>query len=406
MSTTGTCSAIRAPASRIWWTLAPASSASVAAAWMTGPSASGSRERHAELDHVGAVVGVGDRDPHRGLDVGEAAHQVRHQRGAPARAKAARSAAPPGERAPGRASPSERALWASFAAHASPSLSSASARSLSPRPDRQIRSTVSAVAVSRPAPSTQATAWADSSAGMIPSSSARRWKACSACVVGDALVGRAAGVAQPRVLGAGAGVVEAGADRVRLEDLAVLVLHDRAVGAVQDAAAAADGERRTVAAGLDPLPRRLGADQLHAGVVDERDEGADRVRAAADAGDHAVGQPAGLLEDLRARLVADDPLQVAHERGERRGADARADHVVGVADVGDPVADRRADGLLERARCPRPRAPRARRAAPCAARWAPGGACPRCPCRRCTRAPSARTRWRWRRRASPRRSRR
>ena len=45
-------------------------------------------------------------------------------------------------------------------------------------------------------------------------------------VVGHRDVARAAGVAQPRVLGADARVVEAGRDRVRLEDLAVVVLQD------------------------------------------------------------------------------------------------------------------------------------------------------------------------------------
>ena len=47
------------------------------------------RERHAELHQVGAGFGVGRADRDRGLDVGEAAHQVGHQRGA---------AAPRGER--------------------------------------------------------------------------------------------------------------------------------------------------------------------------------------------------------------------------------------------------------------------------------------------------------------------
>ena len=40
--------------------------------------------------------------------------------------------------------------------------------------------------------------------------------------------------------------------------------------AVQHAAAPADGQRRAVAAGLDPLARGLDADQRHAGVVEER----------------------------------------------------------------------------------------------------------------------------------------
>src|SRR3954452_22368003 len=65
-------------------------------------------------------------------------------------------------------------------------------------------------------------------------------------VVAHGDVGRAAAVAQPGVLRAGAGVVEAGGDRVRLGDLALVVLHDRAERAVQHAGTAARGERRAV----------------------------------------------------------------------------------------------------------------------------------------------------------------
>ena len=166
-------------------------------------------------------------------------------------------------------------------------------------------------------------------------------------LVGDGEVAGAALIAQPRVLGPRAGVVQSGGDRVGLEDLAVLVLHDRRVGAVEDPGRAGDGERRAVTAGLDPLPRRLDADQTHRLVGDERDEHADRVRTAPDARDHAVGQAPGGLEDLGAGLVADDALQIAHHRGVGRRAHARADDVVGGLDVGDPVADGGRDGLLE-----------------------------------------------------------
>ena len=118
------------------------------------------------------------------------------------------------------------------------------------------------------------------------------------------------------------------------------------------------------------------------------------------------GSRPGLVEQLRARLVADAALEVAHQRRVRRRPDARADHVVRGVHVRDPVADRRGHGLLERARAGvDARAPR-RRAAACAARSAPGGACPRCPCRRRTRGRAARTPWPPPRRAGRRRSRR
>ena len=168
--------------------------------------------------------------------------------------------------------------------------------------------------------------------------------------VGDRHVAGAAAVAQPGVLGAGAGVVQAGRDRVRLEDLAVLVLHDRRERAVQHTGQARGGQRRAVPAGLDALAGRLDPDQPDLGVIHERLEHADRVRAAAHARDHTVGQTAGPLEDLGPRLVADHPLEVPDQRRVRRRAHARADDVVGRLDVRDPVADGRRHRLLERAR--------------------------------------------------------
>ena len=103
-------------------------------------------------------------------------------------------------------------------------------------------------------------------------------------------------------------------------------------------------------------PPRLAApaastpDQAHVGVVDEAREDADRVRAAADARDDDLGQPPLGLEHLRARLAPDHRLQLAHDLGVRRRAHARADQVVGRLDVRDPVADRLARRLLQRAR--------------------------------------------------------
>ena len=60
-----------------------------------------------------------------------------------------------------------------------------------------------------------------------------------------------------------------------------------------------------MAAGGEALAGRLDPDERDAVVGRERREGPDRVRAAADAGDDAPGQPPAALEQLRARLVAD-----------------------------------------------------------------------------------------------------
>ena len=110
----------------------------------------------------------------------------------------------------------------------------------------------------------------------------------------------------------------------------------------RDVAAA---DRRGVQVGA--VAARLDADQPH-GVVAEGVERPDRVRAAADAGDDGVGQPARLRLHLGARLAADHRLQLAHERGVGVRAGGRADQVVRRLDVRDPVADGLVHGLLER----------------------------------------------------------
>ena len=88
-------------------------------------------------------------------------------------------------------------------------------------------------------------------------------------VVGDRHVAGPAAVAQLGVLGADARVVEAGGDRVRLEDLAVVVGEHRRERAVEDAGAPGD-ERGAVAAAVEPLAAGLDADQLDRLVVEER----------------------------------------------------------------------------------------------------------------------------------------
>ena len=139
-----------------------------------------------------------------------------------------------------------------------------------------------------------------------------------------------------------------------LDRLAVLVLQHVRLGAVQHAGTTAfDGCR--VARGVDAVAGRLDAVELDALVVEERVEHADRVGAAADARDDGVGQPADLVEQLRARLFADDLLEVAHHRGERMRAGGGSEDVVGRLDAGDPVAVGVVDRVLERARAGRDR---------------------------------------------------
>ncbi len=150
------------------------------------------------------------------------------------------------------------------------------------------------------------------------------------------------------MLGADAGVVEAGRDRVGQGDLARVVLEHIRVGALEHARAGGEEPRGVVAenlaaaAGLDPA-------QGDARVGEEGVEDADGVGAAAHTGDHHVGQAALGGEHLLAGLAADHTLEVAHHGRVGVGAKGRAEQVVALG-VGHPVAHRLVDGVFERAR--------------------------------------------------------
>src|SRR3546814_10908873 len=86
-----------------------------------------------------------------------------------------------------------------------------------------------------------------------------------------------------------AGIIEPGRDRMRLGDLAVVVLEEIGAVAVEHAGYAAV-EARGVGAGRDPAPRRFDAEHRYLRVVEERVEQPDRVRSAADRGDEQIGK--------------------------------------------------------------------------------------------------------------------
>ncbi|MDR8822196.1 hypothetical protein FEQ05_05940 [Burkholderia pseudomultivorans] len=120
---------------------------------------------------------------------------------------------------------------------------------------------------------------------------------------------------------------------------------------MQHARAAGD-QRRRVMAGVEAVAGRFDADQLHRCIVDIRIEDAHRVRAAADARNHRIGLPAREFGHLHLALVADHALEVAHHHRVRVRVRARdrADDVERVLDVGDPVAHRFVQRVLQRAR--------------------------------------------------------
>jgi hypothetical protein len=136
---------------------------------------------------------------------------------------------------------------------------------------------------------------------------------------------------------------------MRLEDLAVVVLQKVGAVAVQHAGTARR-QRRGMAPGLDPLARGLDADELDVRVREVRMEDAHRVAAAADARDHDVGLAAGVARHLLEALAADHALEVAHHHRVRVRARDGADDVERRLDVGDPVAHRLVERVLQRLR--------------------------------------------------------
>ena len=78
-------------------------------------------------------------------------------------------------------------------------------------------------------------------------------------------------------------------------------------------------------------------------------EQAHRVRATADAGVQAVGQPAFGGHHLFARLAPDHRLEIAHELGIGMRAGDGTDDVEGILNVGHPIAQGLVHGIFQRA---------------------------------------------------------
>src|SRR5882672_12733305 len=99
---------------------------------------------------------------------------------------------------------------------------------------------------------------------------------------------------------------------MRLLDLAMCILQQHGIASLQHAGPP-ERERSAVIAELEAAAARFDAENLDARVRNERMKHADRIRAAADTGDDGVRQFPDLCQRLRARLAADDRLQLAHE---------------------------------------------------------------------------------------------
>ncbi len=166
--------------------------------------------------------------------------------------------------------------------------------------------------------------------------------------VRDRLVLRPPDRRQVRVLRTDARVVEPGGDAVALDGLAVLVLHQVGLGALQHAFAA-ERDAGRVPTGLDAVTARFEAVQTDRLVVEERLEDAHRVRPATDARGDRVRQASDAVEHLLPRFFADHLVELAdHLREGVRTGDG-AQQVVRGLDVRHPVAEGVVDGVLQRA---------------------------------------------------------
>lgn len=95
---------------------------------------------------------------------------------------------------------------------------------------------------------------------------------------------------------------------------------------------------RGVAAGKNALSTGFNTDEADIWVVEEGVEDADGVGATANASGDGVREALGLLKDLFAGFFTDDTVKVADHGRVWMCAIGCAEDVVGVADVGDPVA--------------------------------------------------------------------
>ncbi len=170
--------------------------------------------------------------------------------------------------------------------------------------------------------------------------------------IGNGSVSGATLIGKPGVFGADGGVIETGGNGMSGGDLAVLVLQHVGVSALEDAGARTGetlvgGQACGVFAKTLAAAARLDAHHFYVRVLEKFVEEADRVGAATDAGVKMGGQALFGGENLRASFAADDGLKIADHRRVGMRAENGAEEVMGIADVGDPVAHGFVDCIFE-----------------------------------------------------------
>src|SRR6185437_11093240 len=118
------------------------------------------------------------------------------------------------------------------------------------------------------------------------------------------------------MLGADAGIIEAGTDGMNVGGLPVFVLKNVGNAAVQNPRLSC-AERGGMLPERTSAAARFDTNELHILIINERMEDARRVAAATDAGDDAIGKTAFDLHALLARLATDARLEISHHFGKR-----------------------------------------------------------------------------------------
>src|SRR3990172_8771801 len=111
-----------------------------------------------------------------------------------------------------------------------------------------------------------------------------------------------------------------------------------------------DTKRCRMASGFQSVAGRF--DTVHSDrvIVDKRIKQTDGVRSTTDASDHGVRQSAFEFHDLPAHFTPDHRLKIAHDARIGMRAGDSAENIKRAVDVGDPIAERLVDGVLQRLR--------------------------------------------------------
>jgi len=153
------------------------------------------------------------------------------------------------------------------------------------------------------------------------------------------------------MLGADGGIVEAAEDGMRRGDLAVFVLQNVSVGALEGRQGALQKNldaRRGEAACSPSSPRaaRFDADLFYVGIRGGNYKRGRWNSNAADAGEKMRGQALFRRRGFAHGFAADHALKIANHRGIGMARPGRSREIVRGADVGDPIAHGFVDGIL------------------------------------------------------------